>query len=160
MKGFDTTALTDSYSYYRSFAEIGLGTSLGSHLEREPERLYSKEHQYLTELHSYGNNWDNYGAFKPLTGSLITSEKLLKDLHDLKNSIPLNSYPEFLLAPDGIIGFEWDYTKDSRLFARVHSPEKIEYQITTNGKEQKEQTVNINQFTDVCKNIRSTYQAA
>ena len=96
-----------------------------SFIEYEIEARYSKEFEYLKEVGRYKEGWDSYNGKVANRDSILSSIDVLSSFtNELKTSNTLSNFPEFCLAPDGILGFEWDYAKDSNLFARIHSLDK------------------------------------
>ena len=113
---------------------------------------YSKEIEYLKEIKGYKEGWDSYDGKIADQNSIISSFNVLSSLtQELTASNTLSAFPEFCLAPDGILGFEWDYAKDSNLFARIYSPNKIEYSLTEKDNKHLPKETNIEDFIEMCK---------
>ena len=95
--------------------------------EHRIEDMYSKEFNYLKEVSEYQAGWDSYAGKIPDKQSVQCSISLLSAFtRELKESRIFSDLPEFCLAPDGVLGFEWDYAQNANLFARIYSPNKIE----------------------------------
>ena len=123
-----------------------------SFLTFEIQARYSKEIEYLKEIEEYKEGWDSYDGKVADQNSIISSFNVLSSLtQELKESNTLSTFPEFCLAPDGILGFEWDYAKDKNLFARIYSPYKIEYSLTEKNNKQSPKETNIEDFIEMCK---------
>lgn len=132
-----------------------------SFMEHEIEVRYSEEFEYLKKIRGYKEGWDSYNGQVPDKGSILSSIDVLSSLtNELKISNTLSHFPEFCLAPDGILGFEWDYAKDSNLFARIHSLDKIEYVLTENNNKQSPKKINIAYFIEMCREKLQYNQAA
>ena len=121
--------------------------------KQDIEFRYSKEVEYLKEVKNYKKGWDSYNGAIPkpesLQGGIDFLTSFTKELK--KSNILLSSFPEFCLAPDEILGFEWDYAKNSNLFARIHNQKKIEYILTENNKKQASKETNIETLIKICK---------
>ena len=117
------------------------------------EFRYSKEIEYLKKVKNYKKAWDSYNGEIPKPKSLQASIDFLSSFtKELKKStLLLSSFPEFFLAPDGILGFEWDYGKNSNLFARIYKHNKIEYILTENNKKQALKETNIENLIKIGK---------
>lgn len=122
---------------------------------------YSKEFEYLKEVGRYKEGWDSYDGKVADKDSILSSIDVLSSLtNELKASNTLSAFPEFCLAPDGILGFEWDYAKDANLFARIYSPDKIEYSLTEKNNKQSPKETNSADFIEMCKEKLQYNQAA
>lgn len=123
-----------------------------SFLEHEIDVRYSKEFEYLKEVGGYKEGWDSYDGKIADKNSILSSIEVLSSFtNELKISNTLSDFPEFCLAPDGILGFEWDYAKDANLFARIYSPDKIEYVLTENNNKQSLKEIKNAAFIEMCK---------
>ena len=132
-----------------------------SFMEHEIEAQYSKEFEYLKEVGGYKEGWDSYNGKVPSEESIRYSINFLSSFaNELKKSNTLFHFPEFCLASDGILGFEWDYAKDANLFARIHSPDKIEYVLTENNNKQSLKEIKSAAFIEMCKEKLQHNQAA
>ena len=132
-----------------------------SFMEHEIEVQYSKEFEYLKEVGGYKEGWDSYDGKIPSEESIRYSIDFLSSFaNELKKSNIVSHFPEFCLAPDGVLGFEWDYAKDANLFARIHSPDKIEYVLTKNNNKQSFKEVKSAEFIEMCKEKLQYNQAA
>ena len=130
-------------------------------LEFEIEAKYSKEFEYLEEVKGYKEGWDSYDGKIANKNSILSSIEILSSFtNELKTSNTLSNFPEFCLAPDGILGFEWDYAKDANLFARIFSPNKIEYVLTENNNKQSLKEIKSAAFIEMCKEKLQYNQAA
>ena len=122
---------------------------------------YSKEFEFLKEVRGYKKGWDSYGGKVADKNSIRSSINFLSSLtKELKASNTLAAFPEFCLAPDGILGFEWDYAKGANLFARIYSQEKIKYSLTEKNNKQSFQETNSANFIEICKKKLQFNQAA
>lgn len=132
-----------------------------SFIEHEIEIRYSKEFEYLKEIGGYKKGWDSYNGEVPNEKSIRSSINFLSSFtNELKKSNTLSHFPEFCLASDGILGLEWDYAKDSNLFARIYSPDKIEYSLTEKNNKQSLKETNSADFIEMCKEKLQYNQAA
>ncbi len=133
-----------------------------SFIEHKIDTQYSKEFKYLTGVREYGEGWDSYNGKTPIEKSIEYSIKFISSFTEkLKESKTLLShFPEFCLASDGILGFEWDYAKDSNLFARIYEPNKIECILTENNNKQPPKEINSADFIEMCKEKLQYNQAA
>ena len=132
-----------------------------SFLEHEIEVQYSKEFEYLKEVGGYKEGWDSYDGKIPSEVSIRYSIDFLSSFaNELKKSNILSHFPEFCLAPDGVLGFEWDYAKDANLFARIYSPDKIEYVLTENNNKQSLREIKSAAFIEMCKEKLQYNQAS
>ena len=115
-----------------------------------------KQFNLIKEFKTYTDGWDSYDGNKPKAESLSLSEWFLLEFDQiLKNKCPsyCRHYPEFSLAPDGVLGFEWDYAPDKNLFARLHSIDKVEVIIRekTSKSNPKVNIVDRKKFIQICK---------
>lgn len=133
-----------------------------SFINYEIDCRYSKELEYLKEIKEYKEGWDSYDGKTADENSLSSSINLLSHFtKELKNLNILTSFPELCLAPDGIVGFEWDYAQDANLFARIHSLNEIEYSLTENNKKKPlREIVDSEIFIEMCKEKLTTTKAA
>ena len=123
-----------------------------SSLEHKIKVQSSKEFKYLKEIKRYKENWDSYDGKIPNKMSVQCSIDFLSFFtNELKKSNISSHFPEFCLAPDGILGFEWNYTKNANLFARIYSPDRIEYILTENNNKQLLKKVKNAAFIKMCK---------
>ena len=130
-------------------------------IEHGIDVMYSKEFNYLKEVSRYQVGWDSYGGRVPDKQSIQCGVSLLASFaHELKESRILSNLPEFCLAPDGVLGFEWDYAQNANLFARIYSPDKIEYTITENNDEYPSKEMKNEEFLEMCKEKIQYNQAA
>lgn len=130
-------------------------------LEFEIETRYSKEFEYLKEVGGYEKGWDSYDGKVADKDSILSSiDVLFSFTNELKASNTLSNFPEFCLASDGILGFEWDYSKDANLFARIHSADKIECILTENNNKQPAKEIKSEEFIALCKEKLQYNQAA
>lgn len=137
--------------------------STPSFIEHEIDILYSRELKYLTtEIKEYKEGWDSYDGKTPIKESIEYSIQFICYLtKKLKESNTLSPhFPEFCLAPDGVLGFEWDYAKDANLFARIHSSDKIECILTENNNKQISKEIKSEEFIELCKEKLQYNQAA
>ena len=121
--------------------------------EHSIDVMYSKEFDYLKEVSGYKADWDSYGGRAPDKQSVQCGINFLSSFtNELKESRILPpGLPEFCLAPDGILGFEWDYARNENLFARIYSPYKIEYTITENNNVRTSKEVKSAEFLEMCQ---------
>ncbi|MDE0151318.1 MAG: hypothetical protein OXK80_02320 [Bdellovibrionales bacterium] len=133
-----------------------------SYIEHNVKFNYSKELVYLQEeVRNYKEGWDSYGAEVPDAQSIMCSIGFLSSFtNELRNLNTISDFPEFCIAPDGILGFEWDYAKNSHLFARMYSADKIEYTVTENNIKQLPKEVKSADFLEICKEKLQYNQAA
>lgn len=132
-----------------------------SFIEYDIDVMYSKEFEYLKEVGEYKEGWDSYSGKAPNEQTIRYSINFLSSFtNELKKSNILSHFPEFYLAPDGILGFEWDYAKDANLFARIYSPDKIEYVLTDNNNKQSRKEIKSAAFIEMCKEKLQYNQAA
>ena len=124
-----------------------------SFLEHNIAFNYSKEVEYFKEIQDYKTGWDSYDGYIPkpesIQGGIDFLASFTKELK--KTNILLSTFPEFCLASDGILGFEWDYAKNSNLFARIYTSQKIECILTTNNKKQPPQEITSEKLIEICK---------
>ena len=123
-------------------------------------KMYSKEVEYLKDIKNYKKGWDSYNGETPKPESLQGGIDFLAFFNNelQKTNILLSAFPEFCLASDGILGFEWDYAKNSNLFARIYKPNKIKCILTTNNKQQTKET-NIENLIKICKKKFQSHKA-
>lgn len=132
-----------------------------SFIEHDIDVMYSKEFEYLKEVGEYKDGWDSYDGKAPDELSIRYSINFLSSFaNELKKSNILSHFPEFCLAPDGVLGFEWDYAKDANLFARIYSPDKIEYVLTENNNKQSLKEIKSAAFIEMCKEKLQYNQAS
>lgn len=123
-----------------------------SFIGHDIEVRYSTEFEYLKRIREYKEGWDSYNGKAPNKSSVESSIGLLSSFTvELKKLNTLSHFPEFCLAPDGVLGLEWDYAKDSNLFARIYSTDKIEYSLTEKNNNQPPQEINSEDFIEMCK---------
>ena len=123
-----------------------------SYIEYAIETKYSKEFRYLQEVRNYTKGWDSYDGKPPNKQSIIHSVYFLSSFtNELRKSNIVSHFPEFCLAPDGILGFEWDYAENAHLFARIYSADKIEYTLKENNCEQPPKEIKNEDFIEMCK---------
>lgn len=144
----------DSYSINRGgYKQIYKESpSFPTLIEHEIDIMYSKEFKYLKEVSGYQAGWDSYEGKAPDKQAVQCGISLLSSFtHELKELRVLSSLPEFYLAPDGVLGFEWGYAQNANLFARIYSPDKIEYIITENNDKHPSKEMKIAEFFEMCK---------
>ena len=126
-----------------------------SFIEHEIEVRYSTELEYLKKIRGYKEGWDSYNGKAPNEESIRSSITFLSSFTtELEKSNILSHFPEFCLAPDGVLGLEWDYAKDSNLFARIYSKDRIEYSLTEKNKKQPLKETNREDFIEMCKELQ------
>ena len=124
-------------------------------------QIIPKNLSILKKVGGYKEGWDSYNGKVADKDSILSSINVLSSFtNELKASNTLSNFPEFCLAPDGILGFEWDYAKDSNLFARIHSLDKIEYVLTENNNKQSPKEIKSEEFVEMCKEKLQYNQAA
>lgn len=147
----------DSFFNRLSHQEAWLGAphsydDFRRHLVQEK---YSKELCYIEEIQKYKKGWDSYAGLPPLPESLQLGRRALSAFAErLERSGILNfSFPEFCLAPDGILGMEWDYAPGENLFARFCGGGKVECALT-NGGQKKTEEMRGEGFINLCKELQ------
>ena len=90
----------------------------------------------LKEINKLKDNWDSYGGKAPDRKSLWLAFFSLKtDIEiPLMRRADISTLPSFSLAPDGIVGFEWEMSK-KYLFVRFYDLEKVSIESSFEGVE-------------------------
>lgn len=87
----------------------------------------------LREAKKYEEGWDSYDAKKPLQESIDMGIDIVERFSAFVNEKDIDSFPDFCLAPDGIVGFEW-CNKDVSYFVRFVNLENVNIVTSDNKK--------------------------
>ncbi len=119
------------------------------------QEKYSKEVCYIKEIQKYKKGWDSYESLPPLPESVSLGSGVLSALakHLETSRAVILSFPEFCLAPDGILGMEWDYASDNNLFARFYAGGRVKCELTNAG-EKKAEEMKYEKFMNLCKALQ------